>query len=229
MDINKADSKSIIRSNKRGWEKMKIRDMHADTRLIKCQKKLFPKGRGRKLLDLGFGEGQNLIYFLSQGFRCWGTEIAESRVKFLSKKLKCNNQRATLELVGSNILPFKDNYFDIVVAWESLYYNNKAGFQETVDEILRTLKPGGRLLASVLSSRHNVCIYGKEIAPSTFRPIHTSNQATCVVYTPKNKTVIKKMFSKFENLAIGFYSSLLFGPSDYDYHYIIYCEKPKIR
>jgi ubiquinone/menaquinone biosynthesis C-methylase UbiE len=224
MDIEKSNSRSIVGINKRDWDKMEIRHMHADTTLIRWQKKFFPQGTGRKLLDLGFGEGQNSIYLLSQGFECSGTEIAKSRLRFLQSQLRTIRKEADLRLVDSNALPFPDSYFDIVVAWESLYYNNSEGIREAIGEVCRVLKPGGQFLSSLISPKHKLCANARRIAPSTFRPAQKSQKA-CIIYAPGTKRQIKKLYWQFTNVTIGFQSSLISGPSDYDYHHIIYCQK----
>ncbi|MEK7575928.1 MAG: hypothetical protein AAB491_02500, partial [Patescibacteria group bacterium] len=78
----KLDSKKVVSLNKSSWEKIKIHNMHLDVNLVKCQKYLFPGAKRKKLLYIGFGEGENLSYLISQGFECYGTEISKKRLEF---------------------------------------------------------------------------------------------------------------------------------------------------
>lgn len=224
MDIKKLDSKSIVELNRSEWNKMKIHEMNPDVNLIKCQKALFPAGKNKKLLYVGFGEGQNLPHLISQGFKVYGTEIAKSRLVFAKKRLHKNKQRAFLKLVDSNKLPFKNNFFDIVIAWQSLCYNTEETLKEALAEIRRVLKPGGKFLSSMLSPKQKLLCYEK-IGPSVYRPAKSTGQSNCVVYCFENEKQIKKMYGKFKNIKIGFYSSYLF--KSYNFHYVIACEKPK--
>lgn len=224
MDIKKLDSKSVIKLNKSEWEKMKIHEMNPDVNLIKCQKALFPAGKNKKLLYIGFGEGQNLPYLISQEFKVYGTEIAKSRLDFAKKIIKKNKQKAFLQLVDSNKLPFKDNFFDIIIAWQSLSYNNKKTLKESLDEIKRTLKPGGCFLSSMISLRQKLLCH-KKIGPGVYRPAKSTGQSNCILYCFKNEKQIKNIYKDFKNIKIGFYSSYLF--KSHNFHYVIACEKSK--
>ena len=128
-------------------------------------------------------------------------------------------------LVDSNILPFKDNFFDIIIGWHSLYYNNSETLQEALDEILRILKPNGQFLSSMVSVKQTQ-LCGTEIAPSVFRP-KKKDQSQCIVFCFKNKKQIMQKYRKFKNIQIGFYSSELFGSPKY--HYVILAKKPKLK
>ena len=125
-------------------------------------------------------------------------------------------------MVDSNILPYPDNYFDFVVAWESICYNNEDGLKEVLDEILRVLKPGGKFLSTIPRSIHFLC--GREVAPNVFQPTNTSDQTECVLYAFKNREQAKEMYKKFKNRKIGYYSANIFSHKD-RFNYIIYGEK----
>lgn len=224
MDIKKLDSKNIVKLNRTEWNKMKIHEMNPDVNLIKCQKALFPEGKNKKLLYIGFGEGQNLPYLISQGFKVFGTEIARNRLAFAKKRLERTKQKAFLQLVDSNKLPFKDNFFDVVIAWQSLYYNNEKTLEESLLEIRRVLKSKGKFLSSMLSPKQKFLCY-KKIGPATYQPAKSTGQSNCVVYCFENEKQIKKMYGVFKNIKIGFYSSYLF--KSHNFHYVITCEKPK--
>ena len=218
----KLDSKKVVSLNKSSWEKIKIHNMHLDVNLVKCQKYLFPGAKRKKLLYIGFGEGENLSYLISQGFECYGTEISKKRLEFAEKKLKERKQKAILKLVDSNKLPFKDNLFDIIIAWQSLSYNTGKTLKESLDEIYRVLKPRGTFLSSMLSVKQKL-LCDKKIAPNTYKPSPKTGQQNCVVYCFEKKSQIKKIYKKFKDIKIGHYSSFLFKSPNF--HYVIYCQK----
>lgn len=223
MTYTKAPASDALARNRIEWDTMPIRQMHPDTNLIICQKRLFPDGKHKKLLYIGFGEGQNVRYFASEGFECYGTEISPSRMRIAKHELKKHKLAAELRLVSANELPFWDNFFDVVVAWQSIYYNDKDGLAATLSEIHRALKPGGQFLSSMLSARHeNLC--GREIAPSVFAP-RIKSQSRCITFGFKNARQIRSMYKQFSNIEIGFYSSCLF--KKLSYHYVIHCIKPR--
>jgi len=220
-NVKKIIPEKIIAQNRLAWNKMPSQDMHADTNLIRCRKYFLGESKNKRLLDIGFGEGANLLYFATEGFDCFGTEIAGNRLKLVQNKFKKTGKKAMLKLVDSNSLPFADNFFDAIVAWQSIFYNDKKGYQKILAEIFRTLKPGGSFLCSTVSNQHAVC--AKKIAANLYSP-GVDSQRTCFVYAFKNKKQVKEMFKKFSNLKIGFSKSLLF--EDFEFYYIIRGRKP---
>jgi len=226
MRINTLHSKNVARCNKSAWESLKIVDMNLDVNLVRCQKYLFPESHGKRLLYIGFGEGRNLVYLAKSGFECYGTEIAKKRLTAAKKRLTKERVGARLQLVDSNILAFEDNFFDIVIAWQSLYYNNRETLIESLDEIFRVLKPQGQFLSSMLSPKQKLLCHTK-IAPNVFRPAKETGQQNCIIYCFKNERQIRSIYKKFKKIQIGFYSSFLF--KSHNFHYVIYCEKPRAR
>jgi len=218
--------KNITKSNKSAWENLKIVDMNLDVNLVRCQKYLFPKSRGKRLLYIGFGEGQNLVYLAKEGFACYGTEVSKRRLEATKKKLKKESLHADLRLVSGSVLPFDNEFFDIVIAWQSLYYNNRETLTESLDEIFRILKPGGQFLSSMVNPKQK-SLCDKKIAPSVYHPSKKSGQSDCVVFCFKNERQIQSMYKKFKKIQIGFYSSYLF--KNHNFHYVIYCEKAERR
>jgi hypothetical protein len=100
----------ILESNKKEWDEMPILGMHVDINLVRCQKRLFGEAKNKKILYIGFGEGQNLEYLAREGFEVYGTEIAKSRLNYALAQMKAKKLRSKLFLVDSNKLPFKDNF-----------------------------------------------------------------------------------------------------------------------
>ena len=223
-NISRLSDKTIVRLNRGVWEKLPLKHMQLDTDMVRSARYLFPKGHGKKLLYIGFDEGQNLLYFATQGFECYGTEISMPRLRATRRLFKAAKQEAKLYHVSSNGLPFPDNYFDAVVSWQSLYYNNATTFKFQLTEILRVLKPGGSILCSMISPGMNQLAHRK-IAKNVYQPMAHTGQGTAIVFVFENKGQIKKYFAKFDNLKIGFYSSYLFRGRNF--HYVIYAEKPR--
>jgi ubiquinone/menaquinone biosynthesis C-methylase UbiE len=93
--------------------------------------------KGKKLLDLGCGEGKDLLYFEKYGAKTYGIDISTDMIR-LAKALSPNS---VLEIGKIEKLPFKINYFDFVVS--------KYAFQTSRDinpifkEVNRVLKKGG--------------------------------------------------------------------------------------
>lgn len=99
--------------------------------------------KGKKALDIGFGSGDILLAMSRQGADCYGVEIAG--VATTSLKKQCPSFHIIEASAAS--LPFKSDFFDIVVCSHVLEHeNNEAA---TVKNMIRVLKPEGIIFLGV--------------------------------------------------------------------------------
>ncbi len=103
----------------------------------------------KRVLDFGFGAGANLIHIAECGCEVFGVEVSDSAIDLVENKLKEKSLTASLTKVNNHELPYEDNYFDVVVAWQVLAYNNLKSFDDVMGEISRVLKPGGIFIGTM--------------------------------------------------------------------------------
>ena len=98
-----------------------------------------------KVLDIGCGGGQNVANFIKRthGLVC-GMDYSPTCVDIASRKNKAAISQGRASIVEANVsnIPFDDNRFDIVTAFETIYFWND--IVENFKEVLRVLKPEGR-------------------------------------------------------------------------------------
>ncbi len=110
----------------------------------------------KNILDVGCGDGRNLIYFLRNNFEVFGVDqnaasIAE--VKKKSLQLAPGNPQENFVVANAEVLPFKDGAFDVVVCNAVLHFaKDENHFDQMVRSIWRVLKPGGFLFVRLASS-----------------------------------------------------------------------------
>lgn len=106
---------------------------------------------GCKVLDLGAGDGRHLAFFDKLGFDTHGIEISKDICKALQQKLNTLDIKASVKEGMADNIPYPDDFFDVILAWNSCYYmeSAKTDFQDHVKEIARPLKSGGLLVCSV--------------------------------------------------------------------------------
>ena len=97
------------------------------------------------ILDAGCGGGANLARWLAQCPNGQVTGLDYSPVSVATAK-KYNRQAIAdgrCQVVQGNVavLPFEDNTFDVVSAFETVYF--WPGLEACFAEVLRVLKPGG--------------------------------------------------------------------------------------
>ena len=126
-----------------------------------------------QLLDIGCGVGDFLVYVKKQGWEVQGIEpsddarkIAETRLGFMPKS-------------PSESSIFEDHSFDVITMWHVLEHIDDLHFQTS--EIVRLLKPGGRLIIALPNFQSFDCQYYKEKWAAWDVPRHLNHFAPDVL------------------------------------------------
>lgn len=109
------------------------------------QRQVLPRLRGHDVLELGCGLGDLLADMLAAGYACHAVEHSPQMVEAARETLR-KRQSGTPGLVlqgSAQRLPFADNSFDNVV---STFPSEYIYDSETMAEVARVLRPGGRLI-----------------------------------------------------------------------------------
>lgn len=105
---------------------------------------------GKKILDLGFGDGRNMPLFFNLGMEVHGVEVTQSICELVKKRMKHEGIMVETRVGRNQDIPYDDNHFDYVLASSSCYYMDQGcKYQDSVDEIYRILKPGGMFIHSL--------------------------------------------------------------------------------
>jgi SAM-dependent methyltransferase len=177
---------------------------YPDENVVVLSHRYFGKNpKNQKLLDLGFGSGNNLIYFIKKGYDCYGCEISTSSIELTKKRLEQLKTTANLSLFDKE-LPYSDNIFDIIVAWNSLCYNDFKSLNFEVHEILRTLKPGGLFLGTLVRENATLINWSDLIEKNTYKIKSCYPQCGAILYLVENVDQIKDIFRSFSEVTIGY-------------------------
>ena len=98
--------------------------------------------RGKYLLDLGCGAGENSVYFATRGARCVASDYSPGMVDVALKLAAANGVAVEGQVVNAMEIDFPDNTFDIVYASNLLHHIPNPLI--TIQEMHRVLKPGGK-------------------------------------------------------------------------------------
>jgi len=109
----------------------------------------------RKVIDIGCGNGRNIVYFLRNGYEVHGIDMAPeaiSTVKELSANLAPGNAVENFVVSSVEDLPYEASSFDLAICSAVFHFaSSPAHFEEMVKSVWRILKPGGYLFARLAS------------------------------------------------------------------------------
>ena len=109
-----------------------------------------------KVLDVGCGDGRNLVYFLNNDFDVYGIDTnpdAIEAVGILSKNLAPEKSTANFKIAKAEEIPFDSAYFDLVISSAVLHFaENEEHFWQMLSGMWRVLKPGGFFFARLASN-----------------------------------------------------------------------------
>ncbi|MBR2499318.1 MAG: class I SAM-dependent methyltransferase [Clostridia bacterium] len=96
--------------------------------------------QGAKILDIGFGSGRDLLYFVSKGYNVWGVDNVSEFVE------KAKENGLNVELCDFHNLPYIET-FDGIWACASLLHSNNLPL--AFDNLNKALKVGGYIYLSM--------------------------------------------------------------------------------
>lgn len=156
-----------------------------------------------KVLDYGFGSGANLIHMVEMGCEVFGAEVSESALQIVNNKLQQKNIKANLSVVKVGTLPYEDNSFDAVVAWQVLVYNDIDSFKATMSEISRVLKPGGLFIGTMTAVNDCTHTSSDQIGDYLYQSnIESQKGAICIILDREDLNI----FFPDKDLTVGEYS-----------------------
>ncbi len=102
------------------------------------------------VLDFGCGTGSNSILFNAENYL--GVDVDRNRIIFAKEMF----QRYKFDVIENNILPVKDNSFDVICVFATIHHIPDSIFQAYITEFERVLRPKGKIIViePFLSEKH---------------------------------------------------------------------------
>ncbi|MBL0938542.1 MAG: class I SAM-dependent methyltransferase [Gemmatimonadaceae bacterium] len=115
-----------------------------------------PRDRARdavRVLEVGFGTGNNLWCAAREGFAVAGVEFSEAavivaRARFVDEQLAGDLQHGSF-----TALPFSDGYADLAIDRAAITCASRDDAVLAVSELHRVLQPGGRVLSCLYATQ----------------------------------------------------------------------------
>lgn len=126
--------------------------------------------KNKKVIEIGFGSGNNLWFLGTLGLDLYGIEVHQEIIDAARSKLERLGYRATLKVGTNRNIPFGDNKFDFLVSWNVLHYeNSEKKILEALKEYRRILKPGGRFFISTTGPKHKILLGSETLGKHLYR------------------------------------------------------------
>ncbi|MFP4249929.1 MAG: class I SAM-dependent methyltransferase [Armatimonadota bacterium] len=106
----------------------------------------------KRIHDLGCGAGRHMAFLRSEGFTVIGSDLSPRGLAACAGKLEDAGLPHVLALADMSRLPFADGVFDATISINVLNHGTRERLQQALDEIHRTLRPGGEVLLTVLNT-----------------------------------------------------------------------------
>lgn len=106
------------------------------------------------VLDVGCGNGRNIIPFAKKGFITYGIDISPSAIRIARKNAKDNNVNVSFKVESVFRPPYLDGAFDAVIDSGCLHHLRKSEWKEYIRNITRVLKQEGHYLLTGFSENY---------------------------------------------------------------------------
>ena len=128
----KGEGNSWYERNKKDWEKRKLPD---DDIVLTELNDIFSDFTGLKILEVGCGGGERLVWLKLQGADVYGVDPSSAAIE------SANEKGITAKIGTADDLEYEDNTFDIVIVGFCLYLCDRQDLFKISAEINRVLKP----------------------------------------------------------------------------------------
>lgn len=160
-------------------------------------KNQFPSN-GSKLLEIGCGQGIDLLEFLKMGFSVIGMDFSLKSIKLSKKYFKLFNEKACFLVGDAENLEFRNNTFDLVYSYGVLHHTPNT--QKAINEIHRVLKSDGKAIVMLYNKYSILRFLHPDIR--SYEGRRKEEKEKCPIVKAYSVKEVKKMFSKFSELKI---------------------------
>ncbi|MBN2400140.1 MAG: methyltransferase domain-containing protein [Candidatus Aminicenantes bacterium] len=121
------------------------------------------------VLEVGCGTGNNIWFLAEEGFNSYGIDISSSAIAHGKRHLAMRGVQAELRVGDISSLPWGDGSFNFVLDRGALTQIDYAHIETVLSEVLRVLKPGGKMFCFTLLGMENPDrLLGSEVSKNTY-------------------------------------------------------------
>lgn len=189
--------------SERSWE-----DLHRDARFRPAYpsesvvrfvaRRLRSEDGKLRVLDHGCGAGRHLRLIDDFGHVAFGCDLSVNGLRSARSQV----QTPRLSCASMLGLTFRENSFDAAISFGALLYNDKDGFERSVEELAAAVKPGGWVLVVTRTDDDDRSAMGDEIEPGTVLLKDDSTNEAGMVMHFLTRSAIDRVFSPFSEIIV---------------------------
>lgn len=182
-----------------------------------------------RILDLGCGSGRHALLFAREGCDVDATDISEVGIGELDKLVEASGAKVNTHVrQGDDLSIFRDASFDGALAFGVLYYMTLDAMKQSLSEVHRVLKPGGRFCCVMRTTEDSRISNARPVGPCTW---HLTSVAAGAPATMEEgldmlflaERDVRTLFATFSDVVIDRMTYTHLGFSDDDF--FIICKK----
>lgn len=157
----------------------------------------------KTVLEIGCGVGNNIIPIAKLGFEAYGIDISDYAI--LEAKKRSLRENVRIELISGNVkkLPYESNFFSFIIDRSVLTCTSPEVITESLEEVLRVLKPGGIFLAfDWFGINHPDLQFGRYIDDNCYRDFTFGRFKNVELITSFDFNTLKSYLQKFNRLDV---------------------------
>ncbi len=179
-----------------------------------------------KCLDFGFGSSNNSEFLIQHMQELYGVEISQSSVNIAKKRLAKFDNFQEKKFTVNGLKQIPSDFFDLIVAWQMLYYNDENGLISSINKLHDCLKDGGILLCTLITNRDIKTKLAKKVEEDLYViDERIPHQSGCKVYSPKNERDFLRLFDQFEVIDFGHFERASFMIENTSSEYYLVAKK----
>jgi len=104
----------------------------------------FSRYQGKRVLEIGVGAGTDHLQWARVVKDLHGVDLTDEGINITKKRLETYGLSSNLKQHDAEILPFDDNFFDVVYSWGVIHHSESP--HKIINEIKRVLKTDGEFI-----------------------------------------------------------------------------------
>lgn len=216
-------------------EESRYRPKYPSESVVQYVFRNFKRDGKTKILDLGCGAGRHVVFMADENIIPYGIDFSDEGIKYTKELLKLRGHSEYVDNVQTGSLtdiPYEGDTFDGIICFGVLYYLRFKDIKKAVHEMLRVLKPGGKLFLVVRTIEDYRYDKSNEIQEEEHTIVIKEDREEVCAHSENGMIMhffdeeeLAELFSDFENIQIDYIKETHNNQQFCDCNYLLTAEK----